>query len=226
MRVRQLGTDDRPARRRAGDGAGRGRPGPAVCRPGMGDPGPSGRFGAFGGRYVPESLVPACQELEAAFRAAWSDQEFRSRYAALLRDYAGRPTPVTECGRLSDELGVRVLLEAGRPHPHRLAQDQQRPRPGPADGPDGQAAPGGRDRRRPARRGDGDRGGAVRSRVRGLHGRDRYRAAGAQRLPDAAARRRGPARHLGQPDAQGRRQRGAPRLGGHASRPPTTAWAR
>jgi tryptophan synthase beta chain len=77
----------------------------------MGDPGPSGRFGAFGGCYVPESLVPACQELEAAFRAAWSDHEFRSRYAALLRDYAGRPTPVTECGRLSDELGVRVLLK-------------------------------------------------------------------------------------------------------------------
>ena len=65
----------------------------------------------FGGRYVPESLVPACQELEAAFRAAWSDGEFRARYAGLLRDYAGRPTPVTECARLSEELGVRVLLK-------------------------------------------------------------------------------------------------------------------
>jgi tryptophan synthase beta chain len=82
--------------------------GPAVS---MGDPGPGGRFGDFGGRYVPESLVPACQELETAFRSAWSDQGFRSRYAALLRDYAGRPTPLTECGRLSDELGVRILLK-------------------------------------------------------------------------------------------------------------------
>jgi tryptophan synthase beta chain len=77
----------------------------------MGDPGPDGRFGRFGGRYIPESLIPACQELEAAFRAAWSDPGFRARYAGLLRDYAGRPTPVTECGRLSAELGVRVLLK-------------------------------------------------------------------------------------------------------------------
>jgi tryptophan synthase beta chain len=77
----------------------------------MGDPGPAGRFGRFGGRYLPESLVPACLELEAAFRAAWSDAKFRDRYQDLLRHYAGRPTPVTECGRLSEELGVRVLLK-------------------------------------------------------------------------------------------------------------------
>ncbi len=78
---------------------------------GMGDPGPSGRFGRFGGRFVPESLVPACIELEAAFRVAWSDWRFRQRYAELLRTYAGRPTPVTECHRLSEALGVRVLLK-------------------------------------------------------------------------------------------------------------------
>jgi tryptophan synthase beta chain len=77
----------------------------------MGDPGPSGRFGRFGGRYLPESLVPACLELEAAFRAAWSNDAFRARYQALLQDYAGRPTPVTECHRLSEQLGVRVLLK-------------------------------------------------------------------------------------------------------------------
>ena len=77
----------------------------------MGDPGPSGRFGRFGGRFVPESLVPACIELEAAFRVAWSDWRFRQRYAELLRTYAGRPTPVTECHRLSEALGVRVLLK-------------------------------------------------------------------------------------------------------------------
>jgi tryptophan synthase beta chain len=79
--------------------------------PVMGDPGPAGRFGRFGGRYLPESLVPACMQLEAAFRAAWSDTRFRDRYQDLLRHYAGRPTPVTECGRLSEELGVRVLLK-------------------------------------------------------------------------------------------------------------------
>ena len=77
----------------------------------MGEPGPGGRFGDFGGRYLPESLVPACQELEAAFRTAWADAGFRRRYDDLLRDYAGRPTPVTECRRLSAQLGVRVLLK-------------------------------------------------------------------------------------------------------------------
>jgi tryptophan synthase beta chain len=82
-----------------------------AASPVMGDPGPAGRFGRFGGRYLPESLVPACLELEAAFRAAWSDARFRDRYQDLLRHYAGRPTPVTECGRLSDELGVRILLK-------------------------------------------------------------------------------------------------------------------
>ncbi len=77
----------------------------------MGDPGPSGRFGEFGGRYVPESLVPACLELEAAFRSAWADPSFRDEFDNILRTYGGRPTPVTECGRLSTELGVRVLLK-------------------------------------------------------------------------------------------------------------------
>ena len=77
----------------------------------MGEPAPGGRFGEFGGRYLPESLVPACEELEAAFRAAWADAGFKRRYDDLLRDYAGRPTPVTECRRLSEELGVRVLLK-------------------------------------------------------------------------------------------------------------------
>jgi tryptophan synthase beta chain len=78
----------------------------------MGEPSPEGRFGDFGGRFIPESLVPACMELEAAFRRAWEpDSTFRTRYRDLLRDYAGRPTPLTECHRLSEELGVRVLLK-------------------------------------------------------------------------------------------------------------------
>src|SRR5579875_1867782 len=77
----------------------------------MGDPGPQGRFGDYGGRFVPESLVPACMELEQAFRAAWADPVFRKRLDDLLRDYAGRPTPVTEARRLSEALGIRVLLK-------------------------------------------------------------------------------------------------------------------
>ena len=78
---------------------------------GMGEPTAEGRFGEFGGRYIPESLIPACFELEAAFRASWADPAFHVRLDDLLRDYAGRPTPVTECTRLSDRLGVRVLLK-------------------------------------------------------------------------------------------------------------------
>src|SRR6476620_10174443 len=70
-----------------------------------------GRFGDFGGRYVPETLVPALEELEAEFRTAWVSDAFRTEYAALLTSYAGRPTPVTECHRLSERLGVRVLLK-------------------------------------------------------------------------------------------------------------------
>ncbi len=77
----------------------------------MGEPSADGRFGQFGGRYVPESLMPACLELDKAFREAWVDPAFLDEYRSLLRDYGGRPTPVTECKRLSAELGVRVLLK-------------------------------------------------------------------------------------------------------------------
>jgi tryptophan synthase beta chain len=77
----------------------------------MADPGADGRFGEFGGRYLPESLVPACLELEVAFRKAWGDDAFRARYHDILRDYAGRPTPVSEARRLSEHLGVRVLFK-------------------------------------------------------------------------------------------------------------------
>ncbi|MGH6654437.1 MAG: tryptophan synthase subunit beta [Actinocrinis sp.] len=74
-------------------------------------PGADGRFGEFGGRFVPESLMPACLELEKWFDDALGDPAFRSELDGLLRHYGGRPTPVTECTRLSDQLGVRVLLK-------------------------------------------------------------------------------------------------------------------
>lgn len=79
---------------------------------GLGEPEAGGRFGEFGGRFVPETLVPACQDLEAAFKQAWADTSYRTQLDALLRDYAGRPSPLTECHRLGDELGgVRMLLK-------------------------------------------------------------------------------------------------------------------
>jgi len=81
----------------------------------LGPPGPEpedrGRFGEFGGRFVPETLIPALMDLEVAFRKAWSSDDFRAEFAGLLTSYAGRPTPVTECHRLSERLGVRVLLK-------------------------------------------------------------------------------------------------------------------
>ncbi|NNF54422.1 MAG: tryptophan synthase subunit beta [Acidimicrobiales bacterium] len=77
----------------------------------MGDPDDTGRFGQFGGRYVPETLVPACAELEVAFKQAWADPQFKDEFHNLLTTYGGRPSPVTECFRLSEELGFRVLLK-------------------------------------------------------------------------------------------------------------------
>ena len=77
----------------------------------MGDPGPTGRFGEFGGRYIPETLVGACAELDAAFRAAWVDDGFRAELHRLLQDYAGRPSLLYEARRLSAELGCTILLK-------------------------------------------------------------------------------------------------------------------
>ena len=74
-------------------------------------PGSDGRFGEFGGRFVPETLVPACQELEAAFNDAWADPSFREELDGILRDYAGRPSIITECHNLGAQLGIRLLLK-------------------------------------------------------------------------------------------------------------------
>jgi tryptophan synthase beta chain len=77
----------------------------------MSDPTTEGRFGEFGGRFVPETLVPACQELEIAFKDAWQDPVFRGELDAVLRDYAGRPSILTECHNLGTKLGIRLILK-------------------------------------------------------------------------------------------------------------------
>ncbi len=77
----------------------------------MRPPSASGRFGEFGGRYVPESLIPACYELEEVFTRAWSDPEFLKEYKSILTEYGGRPTPITELRRFSERFGIRVLLK-------------------------------------------------------------------------------------------------------------------
>lgn len=77
----------------------------------MAEPSSTGRFGEFGGRFVPETLVPACQELEEAFRDAWADPAFRTELSDVLREYAGRPSIITECHNLGRQLGIRLVLK-------------------------------------------------------------------------------------------------------------------
>ena len=71
-----------------------------------------GRFGVFGGRFVPETLVPALIELEEAYAGAAADPGFRAELDGLLRDYAGRPTPLYRAAGLEADLGgARVWLK-------------------------------------------------------------------------------------------------------------------
>jgi tryptophan synthase beta chain len=70
-----------------------------------------GRFGAYGGRYVPEVLIPALDELAGAWSVLRDDPAFRSELAALSKDFVGRPTPITEATRLSADLGYGLWLK-------------------------------------------------------------------------------------------------------------------
>ena len=71
-----------------------------------------GYFGEFGGRFVPETLVPALEELEAAYYDAMADPEFHARFKNLQQTYTGRPTPVTYAKRLSEHLGgAKIYLK-------------------------------------------------------------------------------------------------------------------
>jgi tryptophan synthase beta chain len=72
---------------------------------------PLGRFGPYGGRYVPEALVAALDELAAAYDKAKTDEEFQTEFHRLLTDYAGRPSLLYDAQRLSAQVGARVLLK-------------------------------------------------------------------------------------------------------------------
>ncbi len=69
------------------------------------------RFGPYGGRYVPETLIPALDELTAAYEEARADAAFQAELARLLADYAGRPTPLYHATRLSERCGATILLK-------------------------------------------------------------------------------------------------------------------
>ena len=77
----------------------------------MTGPDERGRFGAYGGQYAPETLMPALEELEREFSAAWNDRAFRSELGQLLSTYVGRPTPVFHAKRLSEQLGFDLWLK-------------------------------------------------------------------------------------------------------------------
>jgi tryptophan synthase beta chain len=71
----------------------------------------SHRFGAFGGRYVPETLIPALDELDSAYRDATRDPTFQNELAELLKEYVGRPSPLSAAPRMSNEVGCDVYLK-------------------------------------------------------------------------------------------------------------------
>ncbi len=70
-----------------------------------------GYYGKYGGIFVPETLIPAVKELEAAFGRYHNDKRFKDELNRLLRDYVGRPTPLTFCNRLSEKLGCKIYLK-------------------------------------------------------------------------------------------------------------------
>jgi len=74
-------------------------------------PDASGRFGDYGGKFAPETLMSALDELEQAFIDAWDDPGFQAELDRWLTEYVGRPTPLHAAPRLSEELGVEVLLK-------------------------------------------------------------------------------------------------------------------
>ncbi len=69
------------------------------------------RYGPYGGRYVPETLIPALDELERAWIDAWGDVTFRAELDTLLADYCGRPTPLYLAQRISEVVGHEVWLK-------------------------------------------------------------------------------------------------------------------
>ncbi len=178
-------------------------------------PDAAGRFGPFGGRYVPETLTRALDELTAEYEKAVADQSFHAELADLYRHYVGRPSPLYHARRLSEQCGgAQIYLkreDLNHTGAHKinntLGQALLTRRMGkpPRDR---------RDRRRAARRGHRHRLRPVRPGMRRLHGRGRHPPAAAQRVQHEAARRRSPAGRQRLADPARRDQRGLPRLDG------------
>ena len=173
-----------------------------------------GRFGVYGGRYVPETLVAALDELEHAYEEAKADAAFQAELNSLLTDYAGRPTPLYFAKRLTESLGgAKIYLKredllhtGAHKINNALGQGLLAKRMG--------------KKRVIAETGAGQHGVATATVVRaagpgmrGLHGRRGHGAPGAEREAHAAAGRGSARRLVGIEDAQRRHQRGHARLG-------------
>jgi tryptophan synthase beta chain len=84
----------------------------SIILPSVPSESPAGRFGVYGGRYVPETLMAALLELEHEYDAAKADAAFQAELANLLKDYAGRPTPLYFAKRLTEQLGgAKIYLK-------------------------------------------------------------------------------------------------------------------
>ena len=135
-------------------------------------PDAQGRFGDYGGRYVPETLMPLVLELDRAYAAAKADPAFQAEIDRFATHYVGRPSPLYLAERLTAHHGGGAhLSQARRAEPHRLAQGEQHRRPDPARAAHGQEPHHRRDGRRPARRRHRHPVRPLRPAVRGLHGR-------------------------------------------------------
>ena len=181
---------------------------------GQRDPDARGYYGAFGGRYVPETLVAPIEELTAVYFRVREDQGFRNELQLLLRDYVGRPTPLYEASRLTASAGgARIVLkreDLAHTGAHKINNAL------------GQALLAARmgKRRIIAETGAGQHGVATRDRLRAarprmpcLHGLRRHGAPVAQRVSHAPARRRGRRSRCRLAHAERRHQRGHARLG-------------
>ena len=191
------------------------------------DPDERGYFGAYGGRFVPETLVAPIQELEREYFAARKDETFAAELDRLLTHYVGRPTPLWEARRLREASGGARLLLKREDLTHTGAHKINNAL--------GQALLAKRmgKTRIVAETGAGQHGVATATAcaLLGLEcvvymGTEDMAAPGAQRVPHAAARRDGPWRRVRQPHAEGRDQRSDARLGGATGATRITCWAR
>src|SRR6266566_2696107 len=168
------------------------------------EPDGRGHWGRFGGRYVPEVLVAPLEELTEEFTRARQDNNFWRELNQLLRDYAGRPTPLFHARRLTAHAGGAQIYLKREDLLHTGAHEKTA-----CDRGNG---------RRPTRRCDGNSLRAVWIALRDLHGRRRRTAAGAERFPDAIAWSRSDHGKRGHAHAEGRDQRSAARLGNERAR--------